>query len=93
MLLLVIYRFMFLSGIAAAFELFRSSKSNIFDSDFIVYPSDSFIISGKVSCITVKLYPSFVFVDVFIPVVVQVRPSWRRTSRSVGNVLKFYLLS
>lgn len=53
-LLLVICFARFLSGMAAAFELFLSSKSKIFDSVFEFCSSDSFIISGNVSWITVR---------------------------------------
>lgn len=74
-LLLVICFGKLRSGIAAAFELFRSSKSNILDSDFCVASSDSFRISGNVSYIIVKLFPSLLLCDFFMPVIVQLRPS------------------
>jgi hypothetical protein len=81
-LLLVICFGKLRSGIAAAFELFLSSKSNIFDSDCCVASSDSFNISGNVSYIIVKLLPSLLLCDFFMPVIVQLNPSCSNTSRS-----------
>ena len=70
------------SGMAAAFELFLSSKSKILDSDFCVASSDSLSISGNVNYMIVRLCPSRLFIDFLMPVIVQLSPSCNSTSRS-----------